>query len=329
MQQAVHSPPGFSSSYQVDTSDTCSLNDDACASMLERSCSEAIVSFTAATSPLSWPEHSPGSSSPAISLLGGEGKQFSLLAFFPEVAWVLALTTRAGLRTPKRYRAFITAATDCLKAVCLLVACWFFVAWVMGYALRNSLLTTLHQSVIIVLPIPFYSLALLSFVSAVVAWPRLGAGHKFPPPVISPRAGLRVKRPAQQDLEAAEFAHESCSGRGAHTVHHPLRAAIRVSKAAFLLWLRHEVYLMVSCLAGGFGMFCVTSIDAMLGSVLGPGDILVYTGWRTRRVSGAAAGVLFLAGSAVLTTGCLLGLLWAWIIAVLSWLSQLSGLTRC
>ena len=75
-------------------------------------------------------------------------------------------------------------------------------------------------------------------------------------------------------------------------------------------------------------MFCVTSVDAVLGSVLGPGDILVYTGWRTRRVSGAAAGVLFMAGSAVLIVGCLVGLLWAWTLAVVSWLSQLSGLAR-
>lgn len=327
-QQAVHSRLSSSSSCQGDTSESSSLSDRLCVSMLASR--EAVITFSSSASKI-WPEGSPGSSTSTISLLGREGdgkQQCTPLTFFPEAAWVLAFHHHC--RLPKRFRAFRTAVTACLKITCLLCACWFFVAWVMGYTFPSNHLPTLHQAIIVLLPVPFYSLAFLCFVSAVVAWPSLGVAHTFPPPLISPRAAadLRVKQPSQHDLNAADYVHETYSRRSARPVHRPMHAAARLTRAAVLLYLRHEAYLLISCLAGGFGMFCVTTVDAVLGSMLGPGDVLVYTTWRARRVSGAAASALFLLGSIVLTMGCVLGVSWAWIVAVISWLSQLSGFAR-
>jgi hypothetical protein len=268
---------------------------------------------------------SPGSSISIASFLEEKKSMQRCLNFFPEVSWVLGLGSWAGFQhhwpAPKRYRAFRAATAECVKLLGLLLCICGFFAWITGFSIKASLLTTLQQSVVFLLPIPFHMPTLLCFVSAVVAWPRLSITSKHKPPVISPRAtDLSVQAQAYQELEDGEYVHEPCLRHRITAKHRPLIAAARLTRAAALLWCRHEVYLLVSCLSSGVGLFCATTVDAVLCRLLGPGPVLLYPMGTRVRVSGTAAIVVFSLGSVVLTLGCVVGVFWAWIVAVFAWL---------
>lgn len=266
---------------------------------------------------IAWREASLGSSASAYSLLGDYKRHLISDAIFPELTWFLSLATSTGSRHGQEQ--VQTVVKDCVRFLCLLYAVWLLVVCFLGIVSQRIWLTTLHQSVLFLLPIPSFALSAICLISAVRTWPSLHSVPASPPPIISPRAtDSTMLWPAEQSMEAASFACEDFTKQSERTKSSPLHAAARCTCSVILLWFRHEVYLLFSSLVGGVSVFCITVLDSVLSSVLGPGDILVYSFWRSRQVGALVVTALFMVGSVALTVGCTLGVLWLWTAATIS-----------